>query len=254
MYVEEHVFDPQGDVVFILYRYPEDEEELASDASSPAGSHASTGSLHDDTGPLEDPDVLVLETKDENDLDIPKEDTPYMEGPRWSERKSATSEVHMRVSSRHMILASRNFRDMLGNDNFKEGQTLRSEGKLDVPLPEDDPDAFIILLSIVHTHTRKVPRYVTLATLTSLAILVDKYSLLEAVELFSDLWIDNVKDEEPMPESFTDDVPSWLVISWVFQKPEVFKAMFRIIEQECDERLEDMFRDDLPVVPFIIGL
>ena len=159
----------------------------------------------------------------------------------------------MRVSSRHMILASRNFRDMLGNDNFKEGQTLRSEGKLDVPLPEDDPDAFIILLSIVHTHTRKVPRYVTLATLTSLAILVDKYSLLEAVELFSDLWIDNVKDEEPMPESFTDDVPSWLVISWVFQKPEEFKTMSRIIEQECDERLEDMFGDDLPVVPFILG-
>jgi len=77
--------------------------------------------------------------------------------------------------------------------------------------------------------------------------------MLEAVELFSDLWIDNVKNEEPMPESFTDDVPPWLVISWVFQKPEVFKAMFRIIEQECDERLEDMFGDDLPVVPFILG-
>jgi hypothetical protein len=161
MSVGEHVFDPRGNVVFILYRYPEDEDDLASDASSPAVSNASTGSLHDDTGPLGDSDVPVLETKDEKDLDIPKEDTPYREVPRWSERKSATSEAHTRVSSRHVILASRNFRDMLGNDHFEEGQTLQSEGKLDVPLPEDNPDTFIILLSIVHAHTRKV------ATLTS---------------------------------------------------------------------------------------
>jgi hypothetical protein len=152
-----------------------------------------------------------------------------------------------------MILASRNFRDMLGNDNFEEGQTLRTQGAVEVPLPEDDPGAFILLLHIIHATTRKVPRHVCLSTLTALAILVDKYSLLEAVELFSDLWIDNVKDEEPMPESFTDDVPSWLMISWVFQKPVEFKAMSRIIEQECDERLEDMFGDDLPVFPFIIG-
>jgi hypothetical protein len=255
MSVKEHVFDPQGDVVFKLFRYPEDEEEeeLASDASSSAGSHASTGSLHDDAGPLEVFDVPVLETNNENDLGIPKEDTPYLEVPRWSERKPSTSEVHMRVSSRHMILASRNFRDMLSNGNFEEGQTLRTKGEVEIPLPEDDPDAFIILLHIIHANTRKVPRVVSLATLTALAILVDKYNMLEAVELFSDLWIDNVKDEEPMPESFTDDVPPWLVISWVFQKPEEFKAMSRIIEQECDETLEDMFGDDLPVVPFIIG-
>jgi len=129
MPVEEHVFDPQGDVVFILYRYPEDEEELASDVSSPAGSHASTGSPHDDTGPLEDSDILVLETNNKNDFGLPKEDTSYMEVPRWSERTPSLSEVHMRVSSRHMILASRNFRDMLGNSNFEEGQTLRSEGR-----------------------------------------------------------------------------------------------------------------------------
>jgi hypothetical protein len=67
------------------------------------------------------------------------------------------------------------------------------------------------------------------------------------------LWIDNLKDAELMPESNTDKVTSWLVISCVFQKPEEFKKMSRIIEQECNERVEDMFGDDLPVLPFVTG-
>jgi hypothetical protein len=131
--------------VFILYRSPEDEEELASDSSSLAGSHTSTGSLHDNTGPPED---LIPNTSD-----VPVSETPYIEATRWSERKLSPSEVHMRVSSRHMILASRSFRDMPGNDNFEEGQTLRSEGKVNV-LPKDDPDAFIVLLNVIHGRTR----------------------------------------------------------------------------------------------------
>jgi hypothetical protein len=131
MAVEEHVFDPQGDVVFKLFRYPEVKEASASESSSLFGRHASSIEyLHDDTHPVEDvilksSDVPLLESNNEHDLTRSKEDTQYIEeveveGTKWSEHFS-TPEVYMRVSSRHMILASRNFRDMLGNDKFDEG-------------------------------------------------------------------------------------------------------------------------------------
>jgi hypothetical protein len=48
------------------------------------GSHASTESLHDDTVPLEDSDVPVLEANNEDDWDLPKEDPTYMEVPGGS--------------------------------------------------------------------------------------------------------------------------------------------------------------------------
>jgi hypothetical protein len=58
--------------------------------------------------------------------------------------------VHMRVSSKHLIMVSPVFKAMLQRDNFREGQQLGNTGSVEIPLPDDDSDAFLIILDIVH--------------------------------------------------------------------------------------------------------
>ncbi len=117
---------------------------------------------------------------------------------------------------------------------------------------DDDPDAFEILLNIIHGLTRRVPRRVTLDMLTKLAVLVNYYQMHEVVELFSDTWI-NTLAKEGLPQSYSTETIRWLLISWVFHKPMEFQAVSRIIELGCDETLEDDFDESLPVPSPIIG-
>ena len=142
------------------------------------------------------------------------------------------------------------FKAMLGSNTFAEGNTLRSQGNLTMQLP-DDPEALIILMYIVHGITRKVPRNVPLNTLTELAKLVDYYCLHEAVELFSDTWVANLK-EKAFPKSYNPEVVSWLFISWVFHKGDAFERMTQAMICECDDKsLNDIEHENIPIPPSI---
>ncbi|KAL2071693.1 hypothetical protein VTL71DRAFT_12928 [Oculimacula yallundae] len=146
---------------------------------------------------------------------------------RSSKRKFAN--VYMRVSSRKLMKASPVFKAMIKN-SFMEGNTLRATGKVEVPLPDDDPVAFGLLMDIVHgTKGRTVPQMTTLF-LTSVAILVDKYQLLKCVADISDEWIDSLQGD--IPKTFTPDLIHWLCISWVFRRPVEFNTVTRIAERE----------------------
>jgi hypothetical protein len=117
--------------------------------------------------------------------------------------------VHMRVSSKHLTMVSPVFKAMLHRGNFREGRELGNTGSVDVPLPDDNPDAFLIILDVLHGYHRKVPRDISLLMLTCISILVDKYQMVEAVEVFSNGWIEHLKlpksgDTSGLPEP--DDI------------------------------------------------
>jgi hypothetical protein len=115
-------------------------------------------------------------------------------------------DCHILVSSKHLILASPAFKAKL-QGVFKESMKLRGTGELEIPLPNDDPDVFLILLHILQHRIKKVSRLVSLLCLTKLAILVDKYQIYEPVEVFSDTWIDRLRGRKSdVPESLTLDV------------------------------------------------
>ena len=126
------------------------------------------------------------------------------------------------------------FKTLLEPDEFKEGNLPRSQGNLIVPLP-DDPEALIILMHAIHGKTRKVPRTVALNTLVRLATLVDLYRLHEAVELFSDTWVKNLK-EKVFPKNYNPDVVPWLFISWVFQIEDAFIETTQLLICEGDDK------------------
>jgi hypothetical protein len=94
--------------------------------------------------------------------------------------------VRMRVSSSHLILASSYFKRML-RGGWKEDCTLCAEGCLTIYVEDWDPDALLILMNIIHGHTRKVPRTVSLEMLAKLAVLVDYYECIEVVEVLSEI-------------------------------------------------------------------
>ena len=198
-----------------------------------------------------DPDgevLLHLSRSLEDDQHTPQVDPSAIANDSNKDRRVETL---MLVSSRHMMLASRVFKVMLSN-TFSEGLALRSAGKLKLPLPDDDPVAFEILLNIIHGHPRSVPRQIDLQLLRRLAITIDKYELQEVVQVFSDAWLNNLKNT--LPKSFTPDLLLWLFIFLVLDKPSEFRHASKIIQLESTGRIGEDLLLNLPLPGSIIGI
>lgn len=102
--------------------------------------------------------------------------------------------IYMLVSSKHMSLASPVFKAMLTHP-FQEVDALRNHGKVDIQLPEDDPVVFTIILDIIHGRGKRVPRVVPLPLLSRIAAAVDKYQLQEPGAVFADTWLSEAVEE-----------------------------------------------------------
>jgi hypothetical protein len=92
------------------------------------------------------------------------------------------------VSSHALSLASPVFEAMF-NGNFSEGQELSAASPRKVALPEDDPEALILLCRITHMQIDDVPDQVSPEKLADFAILCDKYQCLTAVRSWSKVQI-----------------------------------------------------------------
>ncbi len=245
MAVKIYYCDPGGDILLVLSSRGISDLVSAgiviqTDASSISQADPEDEPMRHGSEEVTDRSVLDISPNPDNDnRDI-------------THSKSPAVNSHFLVSSRHMILASPVFKTMLG-PNFMEGLKLRARAELELPLPDDDPDAFRILLDIVHGHNRKVPREVDLPLLTRIAILVDKYQMLERVEIFSDMWIDQLLRNKCLPKTLTPDLWSWLTISWIFKKAAPFKETTYVFEMLGDENMGGEAIQALPVPDRIIG-
>lgn len=125
-----------------------------------------------------------------------------------------------------------------------------------VQLPDEDPAAFTMILDIIHSRGRQVPRVVPLKLLSIISIVVDKYQLQDAISAFSDIWLESVPDEYPLvwgDESALSESLLWLGISWVFRDADTFKDInSRIIYYGVDD-LDMSLCEDLPIPDIILG-
>ncbi|KAK5204189.1 hypothetical protein LTR41_010161 [Exophiala xenobiotica] len=179
---KDQIFDPDGDVVLIL-----------------GGASVSNASITDDTLPEENNEA---------------------EGPvpcqQHDETKSSDT-FEAKVSSKHLILASRVFRAMF-NGNFREAVELHKQEVSKVPLPDDNPDAMVVLLNIVHGLNKQVPRKIGETLFLDIVTLIDKYEVHEAAYLFTDIWFEDLKWTEKTPPNLFD----WIYICWVLTKASEF--------------------------------
>ena len=179
MATETLIFDPDGDLLFILSRVPKDNGGDDSEDYSLSGDDSISLSTEEEIDEDEEeenddsqgsvavpPEANSVGEVDEVDsmsdefqglvlYASSKEDT-FFQG------KGPDTLVHMLVSSKHMMLVSPVFKAMLQASTFKEGQKLSAAGKVEVPLPEDDSTAFEVVLNIIHGRNKLVPRVLSL--------------------------------------------------------------------------------------------
>jgi len=145
-----NAFDPDGDLVLVLSKPPKTtnatSQTSAKGAAVPSSSKRKRGSSTQS--------VTVAEAE----------------------------KIRMIVSSKHMMLASPAFKAMLQPGRFREGIRRNAAGQLEVDLPDDDQDIMVIVLNIIHGRNRLVPKQADPEMLTKLAILVDKYQMVEVAE------------------------------------------------------------------------
>ncbi|KAK2736672.1 hypothetical protein FQN57_000609 [Myotisia sp. PD_48] len=230
--------DPDGDVILILTRYV---QYVSVDSTYDNDEGLCTSGDFSAKDPSNYEDIPPFSPETQRDV------IAYEKAPQYTEVEicegvtGCEEEVIIHVSSRHLILASPVFRAMLQR-KFTESNTLLATGQVNVPLPDDDPDAFLILLNIIHGHLRQVPLDVDLAMLTQLAILVDKYRIHECVVMFSNFWFDRIKST--IPETYTDEIPAWICVSWVFSKPVQFKQATQLALRQGRDAIS---MSDLPI-------
>ncbi|KAF2108625.1 hypothetical protein BDV96DRAFT_652565 [Lophiotrema nucula] len=157
--------------------------------------------------------------------------------------------VRIRVSSRHLMLASSYFKRSLGGE-LAEGHTLRSERHVEVDMKGQDPDTMLLVMNVIHGRFRRLPLSVDLNALTRVAALVDYLECHEVVEPFVDKWIEQLKGD--ITEDYSKELIQWLCISQVFNKETLFEAVTRIaicrardLIDKADLPIRDRIEDEL---------
>lgn len=216
------IFDPSGDVILLLKRnHPERgliglghhesaEGELANEVIAVKGyaSEDSSAESPNDELPNTAPDIHI----DEDD------------------------DVEVQVSSRHLALASRVFRAMF-DGKFRESLKPGRSQLIPLPLPDDNLDAMLLLLAIIHGLTRRVPRKVNEKMYLEVVILVDKYDFHQVAEVFMDMWFGALG--VPSPDVSSPDLASWIYICWVLGKRDTCQDLTKIAQYERTCRFED---------------
>ncbi|KAF8415623.1 hypothetical protein EV426DRAFT_629526 [Tirmania nivea] len=152
-------------------------------------------------------------------------------------------DARFRVSSQVLRLSSSVFRVMLDvKSGFKEGKFLAdrfcnpsSSPPLEVPLPEDNPNAFGIILRAIHLHSKWVPDSLTPEQLYEIAIICDKYDFTEAIDFWLKQWI---------PKSFNGilNMDKWLFMAFAFGKHDIFAQLSKELILSCGVDIEGNLR------------
>ncbi|KAG4440524.1 hypothetical protein IFR05_003994 [Cadophora sp. M221] len=174
-----------------------------------------------------------------------------VENPCSDSAEEACKEIDMLVSSKHLMLASPVFKAMLQRGTFLEGKKLQSGGAVVIPLPDDDPDIFQILLNIVHGRVRQVPNQVSVKVMTGLSILVDKYQMHEIVELYVRTWMPELK--KSLPAKLDSTLLSWISICYVFRISAEYQHVTRLAKLESCSPLGTDGEHDFPIPSLVIN-
>lgn len=155
--------------------------------------------------------------------------------------------IRIKVSSKHLTLACPYFKRNFGS-GMAESCTLRRDGFLCFEL-DQHPGATLILANILHGRFWSVPKSVDLNLLTHFAVLVDYLECYEAVEPFTDRWIEELT--KSMSTIYCKDLIQWFCISWVFRLPKQFEIVTGQLSRCIKSPLQTF---GLPIPSNVIGM
>ncbi|OTA83037.1 hypothetical protein M434DRAFT_400814 [Hypoxylon sp. CO27-5] len=222
-----HELDPEGDTILILRNPGSPFAIWYEDCEARVSSHQEQSETKSgEPAPAGEPPNEVTNKVDDSNL------------PKASSEKDVT----FRLSSRHLILASKYFKSVLQGP-WKEATEIHPDNCRHIEARDWDENAMLILMQVIHGLNRKVPRSVTLEMLAKIAVLVDYYKCHEAVALWSDVWIGNLKDT--VPTTINRDLVLWILVAYVFEKETLFKEATKVAVPQCRRYLPTL---DLPIV------
>ncbi len=114
------------------------------------------------------------------------------------------------------------FKAMLAGGFREAGATISQ-----IPLPDDDPDALLLLLRIAHLKFKDLPDTLSFRALYKLAVVCDKYDAVGAVRPFWDKFggpfLSHIKEQ---------GYEEWLYIAWTFGIEDVCITVMKILALE----------------------
>lgn len=157
-----------------------------------------------------------------------------------SESKSTDAEgdeIWYRVSQRHLASASPTFERMISGTTWKEGIRSDDDNLYHVPAEDWDCEALLCVLQVLHLRNSQVPRTVSLEMLAKIAVLIDFYDCAEALEVFTERWIEHLRMFSPVPSHFCRDLMLWMCIAWVLKLPKEFKQTTTVAIRRDEQEL-----------------
>ncbi|KAK5680605.1 hypothetical protein LTS10_007538 [Elasticomyces elasticus] len=91
---------------------------------------------------------------------------------------------------------------------------------VEIPLPDDDPEAMIMLCRALHLRFVAMPDVLTPAALLALSVVADKYDCRGTLRFASEIWIRNA-----MQTTAPCDLVNLLTAAYLFQQAKVFNAV-----------------------------
>jgi hypothetical protein len=159
-------------------------------------------------------------------------------------------EVWYYVSRRHLGSASPILDRMLSGTDWKEGARDETDSLYHVPAEDWDSEALLCVLQILHLRNGQVPRKISLEMLAKIAFLIDFYNCAEALESFTERWIEHLKVTAPVPSYFCRDLMLWMCIAWVLKLPQEFVQTTTVAIRRDDQELSTL---GLPIMTCIGG-
>ncbi|KAI1467647.1 uncharacterized protein F4812DRAFT_404014 [Daldinia caldariorum] len=175
--------------------------------------------------------------------------------PASEQLPDSTHKVQFLVSSKHLRLASKFFNALFRN-SWKETTSKSPDGLWCVDACDWDEVAMTRLMAVIHHQNRKLDERISVEELAKFAVVVDYYKCHEAVLPWSEKWINNLWDPTKWDYldrgidffsffDYEDKLTLWILISQVFEKKDMFRAITRVAMILCRGELPTL---GLPIV------
>jgi hypothetical protein len=216
-----HEIVPTADTVIILWNPQAIFATWSCD--KPVVAQLPTSNLEDPFFENSEPQETVVEptATEETTQETTTEETAFKE-PSATEESCTNGtpeipphEIHYKVCSSQLSLASPKFESMLSGRKWKEGTPTKDDGCYHILAEDWDEDALLILLNVLHFRNSDLPRSASLDMLAKIVVLADYYQCLEAVNLLTELWIRDLKSTSPVPSEHSRNLMLWMCIAWV---------------------------------------
>jgi hypothetical protein len=162
--------------------------------------------------------------------------------------------IEILVSSKHLSLASSFFKRRT-RPAWASSIKNHSIGPQGNQIPESDlghldADAMIIVMNILHGRAKNVPRTIDLDMIAKVAIIVDYLDCAEPMEIYTERWFVDLAPLKIAQNIYDRSLVLWILVSSVFQLPEMFTLVTRIAIRYTKEPISSL---ELPISNCIIG-